>query len=452
MTMDRTARLVRRRAQRRPARVEAEPRGGRPTPPCPCVRVPPEASAAQAGLRYVTDEGPGIRRRRAGKGFVYLTPAGAPVRDRAELARIAALRIPPAWTAVWICPAHDGHIQATGRDARGRKQYRYHARFREVRDETKYHRVLAFGAALPALRRRVDEDLARPGLPREKVLATVVRLLERTLIRVGNDEYARANASYGLTTMRDEHVQVTGEAVHFSFRGKSGREHTVDLRDRRLARIVKCCQDLPGEELFQYLDRDGQKHAIHSGDVNEYLRAATGQELTAKDFRTWAGTMLAAEELAALGQPPSATHAKRHILRAIDSVAARLGNTRTVCRRCYIHPVILDAYAAGILPGSPPPEPLPERYREVTPHEAAVMLLIEARLEVTPPSIEVQLRASLRVRRREPARAPTRAPAAPARRAAPATPRAAAAESTTRRGSRPATRAARPARGERRST
>ena len=408
MRIDRAARQAPRRPQRGPGRVEGAQRRARPKPEA--VQVPPEASAKQAGLRYVTDEGPGIRRRRAGKGFSYVGADGRPLRDKAEVARIAGLRIPPAWTGVWICPSPDGHLQATGRDARGRKQYRYHARFREARDETKYHRMLAFGAALPALRRRVDEDLALPGLPREKVLAAVVRLLERTLIRVGNDEYARTNASYGLTTLRDEHVEINGGAMHFTFRGKSGIEHTVDVRDPRLARIVKRCQDIPGEELFQYLDPDGKKHVLHSGEVNDYLRAVTGQEFTAKDFRTWAGTMLAAQELSALGPAPSVTRTKKNLLQAIDRVAARLGNTRAVCRRCYIHPAIFDAYMEGVLVGLSAPEALPERYRDVDPHEAAVMILIEARLEIVTPTLEATLRASLRAVRQKPARAPARRP------------------------------------------
>jgi len=379
------------------------------------VQVLPVVSAEAAGLRYVNDAAPGIRRMRAGKGFYFIHPDGKPLRDREEVARIQRLGIPPAWTDVWICPFADGHIQATGRDARGRKQYRYHQRFREVRDETKYHRLLAFAEALPALRRRVDEDMARPGLPREKVLATVVRLLEQTFIRIGNDEYARTNSSFGLTTLRDEHVEVHGQALRFSFRGKAGKDHTVDIRDARLARIVKRCQDLPGEELFQYIDEDGQQKTIHSNDVNDYLREITGQPFTAKDFRTWAGTVLAAQELKALGPAGTQRQAKSNIVRAVDTVAARLGNTRAVCKRCYIHPILFDAYVEGSLA----PQPEAESGAEVVdalasadpeaaesalvttlpPHEAWVVRFLEVRIAAmaSRPSLEDQLRGSLEV-------------------------------------------------------
>ena len=306
-------------------------------------------AARAARLRYVSDQEPGIRRRRAGKGYTFVDPSGARVTDPETLKRIKALAVPPAWTDVWICPRADGHIQATGRDARGRKQYRYHGRWQEVRDEGKYGRAIAFGEALPRIRERTEEHLALPGLPREKVLATVVRLLEKTLIRVGNEEYARVNGSVGLTTMRDGHVQVDGSRLRFEFRGKSGVEHCVDVRDRRLATLVKRCQDLPGELLFQYEDGDGQRHSVGSGDVNAYLHEIAGEEFTAKDFRTWAGTVLAARTLAALDHAETETEAKRGVVRAVETVAGQLGNTPAVCRKCYIHPAVLEAHLDGSL-------------------------------------------------------------------------------------------------------
>jgi len=271
------------------------------------------------------------------------------VRDPATLARIRSLAIPPAYTDIWICPTPNGHIQATGRDARGRKQYRYHPKWREVRDETKFGRMLAFSDTLPGLRKRVDEDLVRPGLPKEKVLATVVRLLECTGIRVGNDEYAKANRSFGLTTLQDRHVEISGASLRFEFRGKSGKIHQVSLSDRRLARIVARCQAVPGADLFQYLDDEGNRVAIGSGDVNDYLREITGEEFTAKDFRTWAGTLHAAAALDAAGPAPSEREAKAAILKAIDQVAERLNNTRAVCRKYYVHPAVLETYEAGTL-------------------------------------------------------------------------------------------------------
>jgi DNA topoisomerase-1 len=304
----------------------------------------PVASAKIAGLRYVSDARPGIGRRRSGKGFRYVNPDGSTARDAEVLARIRSLVIPPAWTDVWICSLANGHLQATGRDARGRKQSRYHPRWREVRDETKYERMMLFGAALPDIRRRVERDLALPGLPREKVLAAVVRLLETTFIRVGNVEYARENHSYGLTTLRNKHVRVKGSSLTFDFKGKSGVEHTIDLEDRRLARIVRRCQDLPGYELFQYLDGEGERHSIDATDVNDYLREATQQEFTAKDFRTWAGTVLACSVLREFEPAESDTRAKRNVVAAIKSVAERLGNTPSVCRKCYVHPAVLESY------------------------------------------------------------------------------------------------------------
>jgi DNA topoisomerase-1 len=274
----------------------------------------------------------------------YIGVDGTTIRDLAVLRRIKALIIPPAWTDVWICPWPDGHIQATGHDTKGRKQYCYHPRWRAVRDATKYDRMLVFGETLPALRARLEQDMALPGLPRNKVLATVVRLLETTLIRVGNVEYARENHSFGLTTLHDRHVQITGATMQFAFRGKSGKHHTVRLNDRRLASIVKRCQDLPGYELFQYLDADGQLQTIDSADINAYLRDTTGQDFTAKDIRTWAGTVLAACALWEVGACTSQAQAKKHIVQAVDAVAKRLGNTRAVCRQCYVHPAVLNAY------------------------------------------------------------------------------------------------------------
>ncbi len=306
--------------------------------------------AAQAiGLRYVSDAEPGLRREPAADGgFTYLDARDQPVGPRV-VARIAALRIPPAWVEVWICPRADGHLQATGRDARERKQYRYHPDWSATRNQTKYHRLAQFGAALPGLRQRMDADLARRGLPRDKVLAAVLSLMELTYIRVGNVEYARANRSYGLTTLRDKHVQVAGESIRFQFVGKSGQPHAIDVRDRRLARIVRQCRDIPGYELFQYYDEDGQRQRVGSGDVNDYLRAATGVEFSAKDLRTWGGSVMAAAALAALGPAESETAARRNVVAVIKDVAGALGNRPATCRKYYVHPVVLDAYATGEL-------------------------------------------------------------------------------------------------------
>jgi DNA topoisomerase-1 len=310
--------------------------------------LPPPESAKIAGLRYVDDRRiPGIRRIGSKTRIRYVGPNGRTVSDRAELQRIKSLVIPPAWTDVWICPDPRGHLQATGRDARGRKQYRYHPRWREVRDEVKYGRLISFAQALPKIRRRTSANLRLSGLRREKVLAAVVQLLEKTLIRVGNEEYARENRSFGLTTMRDQHAKIKGTTVHFEFRGKSGIEHTVDLHDARLAKIVKACQELPGYELFQYVDDDGTRQTVDSADVNAYVREISGEDFTAKDFRTWAGTVLAAKALAEVATFKSNAEAKRNIVKAIESVAKRLGNTKAVCRKCYIHPAILDAYMDG---------------------------------------------------------------------------------------------------------
>ena len=306
-----------------------------------------EDAAGLARLRYVSDEDPGISRRQTRARTTYRDAAGRVVRDGVTLARIRALVIPPAWTRVWICPDPDGHVQATGRDQRGRKQYRYHPRWQQVRDAAKYGRLLAFGRALPTLRRRVTRDLQAPPLSRARVLATVVRLLETTLIRVGNEEYAQANQSFGLTTLRDRHVTVTRDRVRFRFRAKSGVWQEVELQDDRLARTVKRCQDLPGQVLFQYVDGDGTRQRVTSDDVNAYLREAMGADFTAKDFRTWAGTVLAATALQELAQVDGDSARKRNVTRAIEAVARQLGNTTAVCRRCYVHPAVLEHYLDG---------------------------------------------------------------------------------------------------------
>jgi DNA topoisomerase-1 len=339
----------------------------------------PSESAQAAGLRYVRDTMPGIRRRKAGKGFSYAGPDGQRIRDENILRRIRSLAIPPAYTDVWICPLANGHLQAVGRDARGRKQYRYHPKWRETRDETKFGRMLAFSEALPVIRGRVERDLARPGLPREKVLATVVRLLEVTGIRVGNDEYARTNRSFGLTTLLNDHVEVSGSTMRFKFRGKSGKIHTASLNDRRLARIVQRCQALPGEDLFQYVDGDGVEQTVGSGDVNGYLREITGEDFTAKDFRTWAGTTLALAALQEIGAAPDEREAKSAILKAIDRVAEQLNNTRTVCRKYYVHPMVFERYLAGIATNGRRPRATPRRRASaasLTPDERAVVRLL----------------------------------------------------------------------------
>jgi DNA topoisomerase-1 len=309
----------------------------------------PAKSAQVVGLSYVTDAKAGIRRERCGHGFRYRSAEGRIIRDRHTLKRIRSLVIPPAWAGVWICPLDQGHLQVTGRDERGRKQHLYHPRWREVRDQTKYDRLIDFARALPGIRRRVKRDLAREGLCREKVLATVVRLLEVSLIRVGNDEYARDNNSYGLTTMKNRHATVRGARIKFQFRGKSGKEHVVEVEDRCVARIVRACQELPGQELFQYVDDEGQKHDVGSGDVNDYLREITDRDFTAKDFRTWAGTLLTAYELQKLGPHELETEAKKKVVAAVKATAQNLGNTHTVCRKSYIHPAIIEAYLDGSL-------------------------------------------------------------------------------------------------------
>jgi DNA topoisomerase-1 len=312
----------------------------------------PRAVAREAGLRYATDTRPGITRRRSGKGFTYRDADGTTIRDRDTLERIRALAIPPAWTDVWICPWPNGHLQASGRDARGRKQYRYHRDWHERRGTDKFDRMLAFAEALPRIRRRCDADLATRGLSREKVLAAVVRLLELTLIRVGNDEYARLNRSFGLTTLRDRHARVEGASVRFRFRGKSGRDHEVGLRDRRLAGVVRRCQELPGQELFQFVDDAGEVRDVASDDVNDYIRDAGGGDFTAKDFRTWAGTVLAYRALRALQPGVGERAAQKNVVEAIRQTADRLGNTPAVARGSYVHPAVLEAYLAGSIRGA----------------------------------------------------------------------------------------------------
>jgi DNA topoisomerase-1 len=318
-------------------------------------------TAARVGLKYVTDGLAGITRQRAGKGWIYFAPNGVRIRDPDKRRRLNSLAIPPAWTDVWICPDPDGHIQATARDARGRKQYRYHSEYREACDRSKFRHMLEFSEILPRIRERVERDLGREDLSRRQILATVVRLLDRTLIRVGNDEYARENRSFGLTTLRRRHVEVDGTSLRFSFRGKSGVEHNVSLTDRRLAKIIQRCQDLPGTELFQFLDAKGKRQTISSDDVNAHLREITGRDVTAKDFRTWGGTMHAAVTLRSLGLASSRREADRNIIRAIDLVAERLGNTRAVCRKYYVHPALLNAYLAGRTVALPSLEPQPKR-------------------------------------------------------------------------------------------
>lgn len=313
----------------------------------------PEADVEAAGLTYVSDQDPGLRRVKSGAGFGYRDATGAPVDDEKTLDRIRQLAIPPAWTDVWVCPSARGHIQATGRDVKGRKQYRYHDGWRRVRDGGKFDRVIAFGRALPKLRAQVDKDLARRGLPREKVLAAVIRLMEITLIRVGNEEYAKQNKSFGLTTLRNRHARIGAASAVFEFRGKSGKMHRTGFRDRRLARIVKACQDLPGQRLFQYLDEEGMQRTVESADVNAYLREVLGEDYSAKDFRTWAGTVSAARALALHPDCGSPTEAKRNINTCVKAVAGVLGNTAAVCRAAYIHPVVLEAYSEGALPFKP---------------------------------------------------------------------------------------------------
>jgi len=336
-------------AARRQAPDNGSKRTRKVSPATPEIALDPVAAAKLANLRHVSDDIPGISRHKARHGFDYRYPDGELVRDIETLKRIRSLAIPPAWTAVWICPYPNGHIQAVGRDQRGRKQYRYHPRWRDVRDESKYGKMLIFGRVLPAIRQRVEADLRRRGLPRERVLAAVVRLMEATLFRIGNTEYAKANKSYGLTTLRDRHVEIDGSHIHLSFRGKHGIRHESNINDRRLARIIRDCRDLPGYELFQYIDEEGERHTIDSADVNEYLREVSGEEITAKDFRTWAATNLAALALQEFELFDTEAKKKKAVVGAIARVAKHLGNTPAICRRCYIHPAIFDGYLDGTL-------------------------------------------------------------------------------------------------------
>ena len=357
------------------------------------------ASAKAAGLRYVSDDMPGIKRVSRGKHFAFIGTDGKELTDEREVARIKALAVPPAYTDVWICPFANGHLQATGRDARGRKQYRYHKRWREIRDETKYGRMIAFAQSLPQIRKRVEADIALPGLPREKVLAAVVQLLETTAIRVGNDEYAKDNGSFGLTTLRNKHAKVDGSTVRFSFRGKSGIRHAIGLQDRRLAGIVRKCQDLPGQQLFEYVDDDGATHAIDSADVNDYIRAISGEDFSAKDFRTWLGTVTCAALLAQQDEAKTQTERKQLLGGVIKDVAKRLGNTPAVCRKCYVHPDVLDVYLErGALQ-------LPAKMRRtegLLPDELFVLALLRERAKETDASRTVrQLKQSLKGRKKK---------------------------------------------------
>jgi DNA topoisomerase I len=343
-------------------------------------------AAESAGLTYVSDTESGIRRRKAGKGLRYLTPSGSRVTDQATLNRIKKLAIPPAWTDVWICRKANGHIQATGRDARNRKQYRYHPQFRAIRDSTKFDHMIAFAQSLPAIREKIAEHMRLPGLPREKILATVVHLLEGTLIRIGNDDYVRQNGSYGLTTLQDKHVKVDGSEIRFNFKGKSGRTWRLGMKDRRIAKVVRACQELPGQELFQYVDDNGEVRDVTSSDVNIYLREICGEDITAKDFRTWHGTVMAAMALQEVQTFDTHAAAKKNIRAAIESVASRLGNTPTICRQCYIHPEVINTYVEGSLLLEMREEietELREKLGTLTPEEAAVLALLESRLNRT---------------------------------------------------------------------
>ncbi len=315
----------------------------------PSPVLEPRQAAAAAKLRYVTDRKPGITRERVGDAWVFRKPDGQVIDDEDEIARIRKLAIPPAYTEVWICADARGHLQAVGRDARGRKQYRYHPRWRMVRDEAKYSKMLVFGRVLPAIRARVREDLGAAGLPKRKVVAAIVALLEKTMMRIGNEEYAKQNGSFGLTTLRSRHAKVEGNRLAFDFRGKHGIRHHIDLSDRRLARVVSRCRDLPGQDLFQFLDEDGDRHHVTSDDVNEYLHEASGEEITAKDFRTWAGTTLAAAALKEFEAFDTEAAAKKHLVLAVERVAKELGNTPAICRKCYIHPAVFEGYLDGSL-------------------------------------------------------------------------------------------------------
>lgn len=344
-------------------------------------RPDPEQSAGEAGLRYVVDTSPGITRHRAGKGMFYRNSNGEKIDDERTLSRIKSLAIPPAWNDVWIATNANAHLQATGRDTKERKQYIYHSKWAEVRDKAKFERIVDFGNALPVIRDKVNTDLGKRGLPREKVLAAIVKLLETTLIRVGNDQYARSNQSYGLTTLRDRHADIEGATITFSFAGKGGIDHEIEMKDRRLATIVRNCQDLPGQQLFQYLDADGNRQSVDSADVNEYLQKISGQDFTAKDFRTWAGTMLAAEALAGFGIDADETTARSNIVSAIENVSKQLGNTPTICRKCYVHPAIIDAYMDGDTIATIKQRAEEHKKNSLPPLEHAVLELLIRRLE-----------------------------------------------------------------------
>lgn len=345
--------------------------------------VDPVDAAQSAGLTYVHDDEPGIRRKKAGKGFTYLDPKGRTIKDPEELRRLKSLAVPPAYTDVWISPDPNGHIQATGRDARGRKQYRYHPKFREVRDSTKFEHLVAFAESLPQIRARVDADMRKRSLSREKVLATLVHLLETTLIRVGNSDYARQNQTHGLTTLGEDHVDVQGDNLRFVFRGKGGKEWRLKVRDRRVARTVRLLEDLPGQRLFQWVDDEGHRHSVESADVNAYLREITGRDITAKDFRTWGGTVLAALALKEFEDFDTQAKAKKQLKAAIEQVAARLGNTPTICRTCYVHPEIVSAHLEGALAQSVQREAeraLTTELEGLEPEEAAVLAMLRTRL------------------------------------------------------------------------
>jgi DNA topoisomerase-1 len=349
-------------------------------------------AAEASGLAYVSDERPGIRRKKTGAGFIYLQPGGAKLSSPAIVTRLKSLAVPPAWTDVWMCPSANGHIQATGRDARGRKQYRYHPAFREMRESVKFEHLLAFANVLPTIRARVADDMMRRGLEREKVLATVVHLLETTLIRVGNDDYARQNKSYGLTTLRSRHVVIEGSEIRFRFTGKSGKQWSLKLRDRRVAKIIRACQELPGQDLLQYFDDAGKARTVTSGDVNSYLREIAGQDVTAKDFRTWAGTVLAALALKELEIFETAAQARRNLRAAIERVSARLGNTPAICRKCYIHPEVLRAYLDGKLALQTKSEVETQLVGELArlhPEEAALLAMLRARLRQSEAGLKV---------------------------------------------------------------
>ncbi len=340
-------------------------------------------AATAAGLVYVSDETPGITRKKSGTGWRYLGPDGKTIKDYWDKKRIDKIAVPPAYTDVWICPKETGHIQATGRDARGRKQYRYHAKWTEARDLSKYEKMVEFAKLLPGLRKRVAADMRKQGLPRDKVLATLVALLEKTLIRIGNEDYAKENKSFGLTTLRNRHLDIEGSTLRFDFKGKSGKTWNLNLRDNRVAKVVRSIQELPGQHLFQYLDEEGQRHEVDSADVNDYLREITGKDVTAKDFRTWAGTVLASMALSEFETVDSQARLKKNVKAAIESVAKRLGNTPTICRKCYVHPQVVTSYLDGSLLEEIKQEveaELCEDADQLKPEEAALLGLLSRRI------------------------------------------------------------------------